>query len=254
MYSNQDLLNLYNDADFYDAEFKDRNFEVEFYKEQCCGCSSILEVACGTGRITIPLARSGANIAGTDISKDMIMKAKKNAMEEVVDISFHVQDARFTDGDFDLIFIATNAFQHLLSYQHALEFLNACRSALSPGGKIIIDVQVPNIKKLSRKYSEVRPYKIFSYLGSEIVASLQGSYDNVTQLYQFDIEYTQNQKVVKKKQVAMRMYYPQEFSLLFDIAKLSVLQSYGCYDKSKLKDSSSKQIYVLEQQISDETK
>jgi len=250
MYSKQDLLNLYYDADFYDAEFMDRNIEEEFYKNLCSGRGNVLEVACGTGRITIALAKSGIKIAGTDISENMIINAKKNASASGVDISFLVEDARLTKGHYDLIFIATNAFQHLLSYEDALTFLKACQCSLSPKGILIIDTQVPNVEKLSRKYSEVRPYKKFTYLGDEIVANLRGYYDNLTQLYHFDIEYTHNQEVVKEKRVAMRMYYPQELKLLFSVTDFSILQEYGSYDRSKLIESSNKQIYVLQKQAS----
>ncbi len=245
MYSKLDLLNLYNDADFYDAEFMDRNIEFEFYKDLCDGAENVLEVACGTGRITIPLAKSGIDIAGTDISEGMIVSARKNASAAGVDIKFSVEDALFTNGRFDLVFIATNAFQHLLSFEDALAFLYACRNSLSPNGRIVIDLQVPNVGKLSRKYSETRPYKTFNYLGNKVVANLRGNYENLTQLYMFDIEYTQGQEVIKKKKVAMRMYYPQELSLLFKAAGLSIIQEYGEYDKSKLTNYSYKQIYVL---------
>ncbi len=248
MYSKLDLINLYRDADFYDAEFMGRNIEFEFYKELCDGADNVLEVACGTGRITIPLAKSGIDIAGTDISEDMIVNARKNALAAGVDINLSVEDARFTSGRYDLIFIATNAFQHLLSFDDALKFLSACCHSLSPNGRIVIDLQVPNVEKLSRKYSEIRPYKTFTYLGNSVVAHLRGCYDNLTQLYRFDIEYSQNHEVIKKKKVAMRMYYPQELSLLFSTVGLSVIQEYGGYDKSKLTNSSSKQIYVLQKQ------
>lgn len=246
MYSKLDLLNLYNDADFYDAEFKDRSVEFNFYKELCGGVDNVLEVACGTGRITIPLAKSGIDITGTDISEDVIINARKNAVAAGVDMKFSVEDALFTKGSYDLIFIATNAFQHLLSFEDALTFLKACRHSLLPNGRVVIDLQVPNVEKLSRKYSEVRPYKTFTYLGNKVVANLRGCYDNLTQLYRFDIEYNQSQEVIKKKKVAMRMYYPQELRLLFNTAGLSIIQEYGDYNKSKLMSSSNKQIYVLE--------
>ncbi|MCW8877002.1 MAG: class I SAM-dependent methyltransferase [Kangiellaceae bacterium] len=245
-YSKHELLNLYSDADFYDAEFKDRRIEIEFYKKLCSGKEKVLEVACGTGRITIPLAKSGINISGTDISKEMIANANKNARKANAFIDFSTEDARFTNGKFDLIFIATNAFQHFLSYDDALEFLNACYSSLNLGGSLVIDLQIPNVEKLARNQDEIRAYKKFTYQKELVEARLRSCYYNLSQIYHFEIEYLQGDRLIKRKDVAMRMYFPQELRLLFETTGFTIAKEYGSYGFSSLNESSDKQIYVLE--------
>lgn len=50
-----DCLELYRDAAFYDEEFAEREFEIPFCQRLAKRCGGpILEVACGTGRLTIP--------------------------------------------------------------------------------------------------------------------------------------------------------------------------------------------------------
>lgn len=245
IYSKQDLLNLYDDADFYDAEFGDRDFEINFYKAICKQQNRILEVACGTGRITIPLAKAGFSVTGTDISESMIAKAKKNAKEANASVEFSTVDARNTSGSFDLIFIATNAFQHFLSYKDALDFLIACRRSLSVNGSLVVDLQIPNVEKLSRKEEEVRHYKAFTYHDNEIAAHLCGSYHKLSQIYQFSIKYFDDDKLIKRKDVAMRMYFPQELNLLFEVAGFDISKEYGNYDFATLDPTSDKQIYLL---------
>jgi SAM-dependent methyltransferase len=55
---------------------------------------SVLDVACGTGSHALILSRRGYSVAGIDISRVMINKAKKKAKEQRSKAEFHVQDMR----------------------------------------------------------------------------------------------------------------------------------------------------------------
>ncbi|MCO7223406.1 bifunctional 2-polyprenyl-6-hydroxyphenol methylase/3-demethylubiquinol 3-O-methyltransferase UbiG [Pleionea sp. CnH1-48] len=245
MYSDEDLLTLYSDAEFYDAEFANRNFELDFYHSKCKDYHRILEVACGTGRLTIPLAKQGHVIEGKDVSPAMIAKAQSNAVAQNVNVSFSVEDARHTQGHYDLIFMATNAFQHLIDYRDALQALRSLRASLKNSGRLIIDVQIPDCKRLSRPANESRPYKTFQYQGLPVQAYLESYYEPWTQLYCFSIRYFRDGSLYKQKEVAMRMYFPQEIQALFYAAGLSVDSVWGDYHENELSSSSDKQIYVL---------
>src|SRR3970040_162666 len=59
-------------APFYDELFNDSASEVEFLKGYAGGPPRALELAIGSGRIAIPLAASGVEVTGIDISDDMI--------------------------------------------------------------------------------------------------------------------------------------------------------------------------------------
>lgn len=247
-YSNEDLLSLYDDAEFYDIEFGAREFELPFYMRQCGNYASILEVACGTGRLTIPIKQTNIDIKGRDISPAMIKQAIANAKRQKVQMDFLVQDAEETTGRFDLIFIATNAFQHFLSYEKAIKFLCSAKKALNPGGRLIIDIQVPNMRKLLLDSKNPSPYKSFHHKGDTVNAVLTRHYDNIDQIYTFKIDYISNGVAIKQKNVAMRMFFPQELLALFAIAELRPVQVFGDYDENKLKSNSPKQIYILEQE------
>jgi 2-polyprenyl-3-methyl-5-hydroxy-6-metoxy-1,4-benzoquinol methylase len=205
-----------------------------------------LEVACGTGRITLPLFENGISIQGRDISPQMIGKAISKSQERGLYISFEVQDALQTSGDFDLIFMATNAFQHFLSFKDAKSFLQACHSALKPKkGKLLIDLQIPYIRRLARDLSKPRHYKSFKMNNRQINATISGCYSSTNQIYSFDIVYQAGAQIVKEKSVAMRMYFPQELLALFDQTHFKIEKSYGSYKGDPLSDTSEKQIYLL---------
>jgi 2-polyprenyl-3-methyl-5-hydroxy-6-metoxy-1,4-benzoquinol methylase len=111
-----DCLELYADADFYDQEFAKRTHEIPFYLKQArLACGPILEVCCGTGRLTLPIARAGGDITGLDVAPAMLERARRKATSEKLSVSWIEGDCRqiASDRKYALIFSATNAMQHL---------------------------------------------------------------------------------------------------------------------------------------------
>ncbi|MFX5761047.1 class I SAM-dependent methyltransferase, partial [Acinetobacter baumannii] len=69
---------VYEDADFYDQEFTNRAHDASFFIEQAKQADGpVLEVACGTGRITLPIARAGVDITGLDVMRSMLDRARQ---------------------------------------------------------------------------------------------------------------------------------------------------------------------------------
>jgi ubiquinone/menaquinone biosynthesis C-methylase UbiE len=104
-----DNLEEYTDPDLYDAEndlFKD-DFNV-FVGLKDHG--SALDLACGTGRLTVALAKSGLPCIGLDVSESMLERAQKKS--DGRDIAYKQGDMRdfHLNQKFDLITMAGNAF------------------------------------------------------------------------------------------------------------------------------------------------
>lgn len=103
--------------------------------------SHVLELCCGSGRLTIPLAKSGVNILGVDNSKTMLAKAKLSAQNEGVKIDFIEADIRNLDliTRFDLIFIPFNSIHHLYHNQDLFSVLKNVMKHLKDDGILIFD-------------------------------------------------------------------------------------------------------------------
>ncbi len=241
-YTINDLLSLYEDANFYDIEFSKRSIDINFFKEYCTNFSGkILEIACGTGRITNEITKVASNVEGRDISESMINKAKQNYKE----IPFSVEDMLSTTGVFDLIFCATNAFQHILDNQSVLKALENIKLALDSKGKFLLDIQNPNEIKLKRNLNIPYKYKDFLYKGEKIEAYINGHYNNESSIYYFNIDYRKKEISFKNKSVAMRMFTHKKILKLISNSGFKVDECYGCYSKSKYTSNSDKQIFVL---------
>jgi ubiquinone biosynthesis O-methyltransferase len=95
----------------------------------------VLDVGCGTGRYSIPLAKKGAEVHGIDISKGMLRLAKRNSTKLKIDFQIgNMLKIPFKKDTFDVV-ISNLAIDHVKDHRKALsEMQRVCK----PGGKVII--------------------------------------------------------------------------------------------------------------------
>lgn len=128
---NIDPESFYSDAERYDlveGVFATGEF-LEFYRRQISRYAEpVLELACGSGRLTIPLAAEGIDITGLDISSEMLDRAKLKAAERRLNTPFIHGDIRdFHLGKrFQLIFIPAQSLSHL----YVRDEIEACFSCV----------------------------------------------------------------------------------------------------------------------------
>lgn len=134
-------------ADWYDDWLKDLTRDIDYYSEFFNGFNGkILELACGTGRLLLPIAESGATIHGLDSSQDMLdVLQGKAANLKIKDIELHNQlmENFSLPTKYDAIFVASGSFQLLTSTESALNSLECVRDHLSDNGFILVDIFVP---------------------------------------------------------------------------------------------------------------
>lgn len=99
---------------------------------------SILDLGCGGGLVSVPLARLGARVTGVDASPDAIAAASAYAAEAGLSIDYRVGTVEaLTDelaGKFDLV-LALEIVEHVAD---VAAFLGACAALVRPGGKLIV--------------------------------------------------------------------------------------------------------------------
>jgi SAM-dependent methyltransferase len=243
-----DCLELYEDAEFYDLEFAARDAEVPFYLAQAReGGGPVLEIACGTGRLTLPIAAAGMKIAGLDVSRPMLERARRRSAALGLNVRWIEQDcsAMSFDGEFALAFCAANAMQHLLDLDSICAFLQAAKRALRPEGRLILDVFQPNPAKLARPFDVRYLHKTFTTRdGTEIQVEAASEYRADTQILRFQLFYLRAGKLLRTKEVRMRCLFPEELLALCRWNGLNVTERYGDYDARPFGASSPKQILI----------
>lgn len=113
--SNYKVGDLIYDAIIYDG-LNTFLSDLPFYKKWLPKNKDVKNTwACGTGRLTLPLAKEGYVISGVDNSFSMLEQAKVKAVEAGLEVEFIEADIRTLDlpEKYDLIFIPFNSIHHL---------------------------------------------------------------------------------------------------------------------------------------------
>jgi 2-polyprenyl-3-methyl-5-hydroxy-6-metoxy-1,4-benzoquinol methylase len=113
----------------------------------------ILDLACGFGRHSVPLARMGYSVTGYDQSEDYIAAAREEAGKAGVDITFQRMDMRSLDEHeaFDVVLSMSTALA-FYSDEVNLDILRRVFQALKPGGRFLFDQA--NIFRIARIFGE----------------------------------------------------------------------------------------------------
>jgi SAM-dependent methyltransferase len=130
--------------------------DVQFYVEEAKNAgTSVLELGCGTGRILLPIARSGRSIDGLDASSQMLERCRAKVASEPDPVrrrvSLHRGDVRDFDlgRQFDLVIAPFRVVQHLTTIDDQLGFLDSVARHLAPGGRLTFDVFNPNFTAIA---------------------------------------------------------------------------------------------------------
>lgn len=249
--------NMYSWAEYYDLTQSGLSGDIPFFLEMARQADGeILDLACGTGRISIPLAEAGHQVTGLDLSTEMLARAEQKAKERGV-----LDRLAFLQGDmrkfelrkkFPLIMIPFRSFLHLLHIHEQMKALSCIRQHLSPGGKFVMNVFVPAISHLyeeSERMSLRGTYPLES--GDEIAMWDYTRYDHFQQLCEVTRTYerTNNEGLVTEKVVGrftLRYIFPAELHHLLRLNGFKVVQRYGSFNKDPFDQKSTELVIVAE--------
>jgi SAM-dependent methyltransferase len=129
--------------------------DVEFYVREATQTDGpILELGCGTGRILLPIARTGRTIVGIDSSRQMLARCRSKLVDEPeavqARVMLHAADVRSFDlgTTFGLAIAPFRVVQQLTMIEHQLQFLQTIVRHLAPSARFIFDVFNPNFSVL----------------------------------------------------------------------------------------------------------
>jgi 2-polyprenyl-6-hydroxyphenyl methylase/3-demethylubiquinone-9 3-methyltransferase len=118
---------------------------------QCDECSrtplagkTALDVGCGAGLLTEPLARLGAAVTGLDASADLIAVARQHARAAGIDVDYRAGDLADLQGEFDLV-TCMEVIEHVAD---PARFVKALARRLATGGLLIMST--PNATAWSK--------------------------------------------------------------------------------------------------------
>ena len=235
-------LDEYQNPAVYDAEYgnysDDFNVFVGLKTE-----GDALDLACGTGRLTIALAKSGLNCTGLDSSKKMLEQAQIKSE----DLPVHYLEGDIRDFNlgqaFDLISMAGNSFQALLTIEDQEKMLSCVRNHLRKDGLFIFNTRNPLQDKLSST-DEFEFWHNFTDLNGNIVHVFgKQQYDSLKKimLYTTKRVWPTSETI---SEISLKFTEVDELIKLFDKNGFDILHIYGGVDKKPFDATSSAMILL----------
>lgn len=122
---------------------------------ELAGDGRALEFAIGTGRVAVPLAERGVPVTGIELSRPMIDRLRTKVDEATIPVIVGDMATAVAAGTFTLVYLVFNTISNLLTQPEQVEcFRNAARH-LTPGGRFVIELWVPELRKLPPGQSAV---------------------------------------------------------------------------------------------------
>jgi 2-polyprenyl-6-hydroxyphenyl methylase/3-demethylubiquinone-9 3-methyltransferase len=112
----------------------DQHWQVDECSRTPLKGRTALDVGCGAGLLTEPLARLGARVTGIDASPEVIAVARGHAARMGLEIDYRVGDVQDLDGRFDLV-TSMEVIEHVAD---PAAFLEALAKRLAPGGLLVM--------------------------------------------------------------------------------------------------------------------
>ena len=156
------MLNWYNLPTYYDVSFSHEMREETtflkaiFKKNLKAGSARLLEPACGTGRLIMPLARAGYHCTGFDINTHALayfkQRLKRNRIQAVV-FEANMSDFSINKKKFDAAYCTVDTFRHLLKQDEARQHLIRVAKVLKKNGIYILGLHLLPIRGITNKVS-----------------------------------------------------------------------------------------------------
>ena len=246
------LPSPFEDGDLYDAIFQSFDMDLAFWRKLAREAGGpILEAACGTGRVTLPIAEDGGDVDGFDLYPAMLERLKLRASER--GLTIHTQTADLRDfrmpRRYALIAIPFNAFLHNLTQADQLASLERCREHLLEGGQLVMHVSFFGGQVLATaggppvlEYETVHPATgrrllLYDSRTADPIEQIQHSINEVHEVDERGVVVARH-----RSETAVRWIYKPELELLLAAAGFSRWRIDGGFDGRPLRSEADQMI------------
>ncbi|MCX7797376.1 MAG: class I SAM-dependent methyltransferase [Melioribacter sp.] len=233
-FDSPDYLRVYNHRDFLDAQ-KLSNLILSFTKIP--KTAKILDAACGAGRHAIYLSLCGYNVFGFDLSRNLLLQAKKESFEKNANLKLIQADIREIcfKKVFDMILNLFTSFGYFETDEENFSFIRKSYCFLKDNGYYVLD------------------YFNKSFLEQNLLPYSEKLVENIKVIEKRKIE---NNRVVKeiiliKNNLVERFYESVKLYSIekiieeFERAKFRVLKIFGDYDGSDYNEKESPRLIIV---------
>jgi SAM-dependent methyltransferase len=248
------IVSLYSSARLYDLMYPQPSglgSKAQFYLDLAVASGgAVLELACGTGTMLLPIAERGIPCQGVDLSGDMLAQARTKFEASGASVGLHEGDMTDFDLDarFGFVFVASNSLTHLHAAGDIVRCFRAVRRHLAAGGRFAFDVFNPSVQYLAAANGVRREMqRFYDPERGEVRVDVEERYDAAAQVtrgvWYFSAEREPDFFVAS---VEVRSMFPQELPMLIEAGGLRLLDRFGDFERNPFTSETPHQVCVCE--------
>jgi SAM-dependent methyltransferase len=211
---------------------------VDFLAE-LAGDGAALEFAVGTGRIALPLAERGVPVSGLEMSKAMVARLREKDHAQRVAVTIGDMTTTRVEGSFTLVYLVFNTIGNVFTQENQVACFRNAAAHLEPGGCFLIEVGVPDLRRLPPGEDAL----VFSHAPGYV------GYDRYTDLVAqqaMSHHFHAGRSGVREFKTAFRYVWPSELDLMAQLAGMSLRDRWSDWDRSPFTSESTKHVSVWE--------
>jgi cyclopropane fatty-acyl-phospholipid synthase-like methyltransferase len=205
---------------------------------QLAGGGRALELGIGTGRVALPLAARGVEVAGLDVSAPMVAKMQEKPGGDRIQVTMGDMVDVGVDGSFNLVFVVFNTFFALLTQEEQITCFRNVAARLERGGCFLIEAFFPDVSRYDRN-QRVDALDV-SIDGVVISVAM---HDRAAQRIDA-ANLTLGEDGIGVMPVALRYAWPSELDLMAQLAGLALESRWGDWSGAPFTSSSDRHISV----------
>lgn len=233
-------------ADIYDTYVR-ADFDIPFWLSESKSLKGkVLELACGTGRVSIPLLKAGVDLSCVDYAPGMLARFREKLVECNLSCPISCQDMAELElpGRFDLIFIPFHSFSEITQDARRRAALERIRAHMTEQGIFVCTLQNPPVRSASMD-GLFRPIGEFPMPGGgKLVVGSRLAFEPSTQLAQgeqvYDLFSPDGSLIDHRSlEVSFYLFCRAEFESFVHDLGFEATALYGNYDRSPFEEQSS---------------
>ena len=207
---------------------------------ELAGGGRALELGVGTGRIAVPLARRGVPVHGIDLSRAMVARLRAKPGAEAVGVTVGDFATTTVEGTFSVAYLVFNTIMNLTTQEAQVACFRNVAAHLEPGGTFVIEVDVPELRRLPPGET-VRPFHVSEgYWGlDEYDVANQGLISHHLQIADGRVD---------RLSIPFRYVWPAELDLMAQLAGMRLRDRYEGWGREPFTSESRGHVSVWEKQ------